>query len=154
MKSTHLIKNLTLNLFVLGLFFSSVQNSHAGCVAGSVSVKAPLYIVTVDASRLLTYQQQIGTVAKKAVLRSDCVGYTIYTISGTQNLPYAEGTQFVVLGKNNFNTPTPTALFLPVVNGSINTAVTASGAQTGINSDPFSIYLNSTMVMRVKQPWK
>jgi hypothetical protein len=154
MKTTKLINHLCLSIFLIGLLISGIQRAEAACVSGSVTVKAPLYTVTVDASRLLTYQQQIGTVVKKAVLRSDCVGYTIYTISGTQNLPYNDGTQFVILGKNNFNSPTPAALFLSVVNGSINTTVTASGAQTGINSDPFSIYLNSTMVMRVKQPWK
>ena len=155
MKTTKILRLLNLNLFILSLLLIGTQRAGAECVSGSVSVKAPLYIVTVDAAtRILTYQQQIGNVAKKAVLRRDCVGYTTYTITGTQNLPYSEGTQFVVLGKNDFNSPSPAAIYLTVVNGSINKTVTAAGAHTGINSDPFNIYLGSSMVMRVKQSWK
>lgn len=154
MKTAKILSKLYLNLIVLGLLFSIAQGAGAACVSGSVTLKAPLYKVMVDASRLITYQQLIGNVVKKAALRSDCVGYTTYTITGTKNLPYNDGTQFVLLGKNVFNSPSPAAIFLTVVNGSIDTTVTASGAQTGINSDPFSIYLGSTMTMRVKQPWK
>jgi hypothetical protein len=155
MKTTN---NLNCTLLVLCLFFIDVQQVGAAtstpCVAGSVTLKAPLYKVTVDASRLITYEQLIGNVTKKAVLRGDCVGYTTYTITGTKNLPYGEGTQLVLLGKNVFNSPSPAAIFLTIVNGSIDTTVTASGAQTGINSDPFSVYSGATMVMRAKQPWK
>lgn len=154
MKTTTRLSNLNLNFIVLSLFLIGSQRAEAACTAGSITLKAPLYTATVDASRLLTYQQLIGSVVKKAVLRSDCVGYTTYTISGTRNLPYNEATQLVLLGKNDFTSPTPAALFLTVLNGSIDKTVTASGAQTGINSDPFSIYLNTSMVMRVKQPWK
>lgn len=146
-------KNKILCSLALCLPLIAAERAEALCAAGSLSFKAPLYSVTVDASKLVTYQQQIGSVSKKAVLRSDCVGYTTYTITGTQNLPYPEGTQFVVL-KNVFNSPTPAAITLTVVNGSINGTVTASGAATGINSDPFSIYLDGAMVMKVKQPWK
>jgi hypothetical protein len=154
MKTTKTLSNLYLNLLALTLLFSVAQSAGAACASGSVTLKASLYTVTVDASRLLTYQQLIGNVVKKAALRSDCVGYTTYTITGTKNLPYSDGTQFVLLGKNIFNSPSPAAIFLTVVNGSIDTTVTASGAQTGINSDPFSIYLGSSMIMRAKQPWK
>lgn len=154
MNKANKINKLYLILLVLGVLFFGAQSAYAGCVSGSVTLRSSLYIVTVDASRLLTYQQQVGTVVKKAALRSDCVGYTTYTISGTQNLPYPDGTKLLLMGKNDFTSPTPAPIYLTVVNGSINKTVTASGAQTGINSDPFSIYLNSTMVMRVKQPWK
>jgi hypothetical protein len=154
MKMSALSNKLHLLLLALGLLFGFTQNAHAQCASGSITVKAPLYTVTIDASRLLTYQQLIGTVTKKAVLRADCVGYTIYTVSNTQNLPYSNGTQFLISGKNDFNSPTPKALFLTANNGSINGTVTATGAQTGINSDPFRIYLNSTQVMQVMQPWR
>ena len=158
MKTTKTIRNLNLSLFVLGLFISGIQGAYAACASGSVSVSADLYDVKVDpATRIITYlnpKVPLGKVAKKAVLRKDCVGYTTYTISGTKNLSHPEGTQFVLSGKNDFNSPTPAAIFLTVVNGSINTTVTAAGAQTGINSDSFSIYLDNSMVMKVKQPWK
>lgn len=154
MKKNNKINYLYRFLPTLAVLFCIAQDAYAGCAAGSITLRSSLYIVTVDASRLLTYQQQIGTVVKKAALRSDCVGYTTYTISGTQNLPYPDGTQLLLLGKNDFTSSTPAPIYFTVVNGSINKTVTASGAQTGINSDPFSIYLNSTMVMRVKQPWK
>jgi hypothetical protein len=150
---TKLLSKQCFCLFIL-TFYSVIQSAGAACVAGSITMRAPLYTVTIDASRLLTYQRQIGTVAKRAVLRSDCVGYTTYTISGTSGLAYANGTQLVVLGKNDFTSLTPRALFLTVNNGSIDSTITASGAQTGINSDPFSIYFGSSMVMRVKQPWR
>lgn len=153
MKTTAITRKLNLNYLVLSMLLSCSHSAYAGCVAGSVTLRAPLYIVSVDANKLLTYQQQIGTVVKKAALRSDCVGYTMYTISGTQNLPYPEGTQFLLMGKNDFTTSTPTALYLTVNNGSIDKTVTASGAQTGSNSDSFSIYLGLSMVMKVKQPW-
>ncbi len=153
MKTTEIISKLNLNLLALSVFFCCAHNADAACVAGSITLRAPLYIVSVDANRLLTYRQQIGTVVKKAALRSDCVGYTMYTISGTQNLPYPEGTQFLLMGKNDFTTPTPTAIYLYENNGSIDKTITASGAQTGSNSDSFSIYLGSSMVMKVKQPW-
>lgn len=141
-------------LCALGLLFGFGRNANAQCVAGSVTLKGPLYTVTVDASNLITYQQQIGTVTKKATLRSDCVGFTTYTISGTRNLPYSNGTQLLISGKTNFNSPTPAPLYLTVNNGSIDATVTASGAQTGINSDPFRIYFSSLLVMQVKQPWR
>jgi hypothetical protein len=154
MKTTRIISSLNLNFLVLSLLLTVAQQAGAECVSGSISVKASLYIVTVDASRMITYQQLIGNVAKKAALTKDCVGSTTYTITDTKNLPYPDGTRLVVVGKNAFNTPTPTALAMTVTNGSINGTVTASGAQTGINTDSFSIYIDSTMVMRVKQPWK
>ncbi|ESS69683.1 hypothetical protein MGMO_129c00030 [Methyloglobulus morosus KoM1] len=154
MKTTNIIRNLSFSLFVLSLLFSNNQSAFASCASGSVTLKAPLYAVTIDANRLVTYQQLLGNVVKKAALRSDCVGYTTYTISGTKNLPYPNGTQFLLIGKNDFTSPTPAAIYLAVANGSIDTTVTASGAQTGINSDSFSIYLNNSMVMKVKQPWK
>lgn len=141
-------------LLALGLLFGFTQNVHAQCASGSITVKAPLYTVTVDASRLVTYQQLIGLVTKKATLRKDCVGFTTYTVSGTQNLPYSNGSQFLVFGKTDFTSPTPKALFLTVNNGSINGTVTASGAQTGINSDSFRLYFNSALVMQVMQPWR
>lgn len=141
-------------LLALGLSFGFAQNASAQCASGSVTLKAPLYTVTVDASNLLTYQQQIGTVTKKATLRADCVGFTTYTVSGTKNLPYANGSQLLISGKNNFNSPTPAALYLTVNNGSIDGTVTASGAQTGINFDPFRLYFSSLLVMQVKQPWR
>jgi hypothetical protein len=155
MKTTN---NLNCTLLVLCLFFIGVQQVGAAtstpCVAGSVTLKAPLYKVMVDASKLITYQQLIGNVTKKAVLRGDCVGYTTYTITGTKNLSYADQTQLVVFGKNDYNSPTPAAIFLTVLNGSIDKVVTAPGAQTGRNSDPLSIYLGASMEMRVKQPWQ
>lgn len=141
-------------MIMLAAFVGAQQTYAATCVAGSITVKAPLYIVSVDANRLLTYQQLIGNVTKKAVLRKDCVGYTTYTITGTQSLPYDEGTEFVVMGKNDFNSPVPAAIFLKVENGSIDKTFTAAGAHTGINSDPLSIYLGPQLVMRVKQSWK
>ncbi|NOT11912.1 MAG: hypothetical protein HOP23_08785 [Methylococcaceae bacterium] len=153
MKTTNVLSYLNLNLFVLCLLLIGTQRAEALCASGSVTLRAPLYLVTVDASRLLTYQQQVGSVVKKAVLKKDCVSYTTYTISGTQNLPYLDGTQFVVL-KNVFNSPSPAAITLTVDKGSIDTTVTASGAYTGINSDTFGIYLDGAMVMKVKQPWK
>ncbi len=153
MKMTKLLNNPNLNVFVLGLLLMGVQNVEAACSPGSITLKAPLYTITVDASKLVTYQQQVGNVVKKAVLRSDCVGYTTYTISGTKNLPYLDGTQFLVFGKNDFTSPTPAAIFLTAVNGSIDTTVTAAGAQTGRNTDSFSIYSGTSVVMRVKQPW-
>jgi hypothetical protein len=143
-----------LKLFIFSLLLGGSQIASAACAAGSVSLKAPLFIVTVDANRMLTYHQQIGTVAKKAVLKADCVGYTTYTISDTKNLAYPNGTQLVLLGKNDFNSPTPAAIFFNINNGSMDKTVTASGAAIGINSDPFSIYSGPSMVMRVKQPWK
>ncbi len=149
-----LSSKLCLVLIALGLLFGFTRNANAQCASGSITVKAPLYIVTVNASHILTYQQLVGLVTKKATLRKDCVGFTTYTISGTQNLPYANGTQLVISGKNDFNSPTPKALTLTVNNGSINTTVTASGAQTGINSDSFRIYLGATQVMQVMQPWR
>jgi hypothetical protein len=154
MNTPKITNTLKLNFLVFSLFLVVNQTANAECTAGSITLKAPLYIVTVDASRLITYQQLIGNVVKKAALKKDCVGYTTYTISGTTNLPYLDGTRLVVQGKNDLTSPAPAALSMTVVNGSINNTVTASGAQTGINSDSFSIYLDSTMVMRVKQPWK
>lgn len=141
-------------LAALGLMFGFSQQANAQCAAGSITLKAPLYTVTISASNLITYQQQIGNVTKKATLRSDCVGFTTYTVSGTKNLPYANGTQLLISGKNNFNSPTPAPLYLTVNNGSIDGTVTASGAQTGINSDPLPIYFGPLQVMRVKQPWR
>ena len=146
--------NFNLSLFALSLLIiSGIQSAYAGCQPGSFTLKAPLYAITMDSSRLVTYQQLLGNVVKKAALRSDCVGYTTYTISGTKNLPYPDGTQFVLMGKNDFTSTTPAAIYLTVANGSFDTTVIASGAQTGINSDSFGIYLNN-MVMKVKQPWK
>jgi hypothetical protein len=154
MKTTRIISTLNLNFLVLSLLLTVAQQAGAECVAGSITLKAPLYTATVDASRLITYQKLIGNVVKKAALTKDCVGYTIYTITGTKNLPYPDGTRLVVVGKNDFNSPTPAALAMTVTNGSIDSTVTAAGAQTGINTDSFGIYLDSTMVMRVKQSWK
>jgi hypothetical protein len=155
MKTTKTMRKFNLNFLVLSLFLTVAQQVGAECVSGSISLKAPLYIVTVDASKFITYQQLIGNVAKKAALTKDCVGSTAYTITGTKNLPYPDGTRLVVVGKNDFNAlPTPKALAMIVTNGSIDGTVTASGAQTGINTDPFSTYIDSTMVMRVKQSWK
>jgi hypothetical protein len=154
MKITKIINKLNTSALLLSLFFCSIQNAAAECAAGSVTVKGPLYTVTMDANRLVTFQKQIGTIVKKAALRSDCVSYTTYTISGTNGLTHLEGTQLLLSGKNDFTSPTPAAIYLPVINGSIDRTVTASGAQTGINSDPISIYQGSTLVMKVKQPWK
>lgn len=158
MKTTKTTRNLNLILFVMSLLISGIQSAFAACASGSVSVSAQLYDVKVDpATRIIAYlhpNEPLGKVSKKAVLRSDCVGYTTYTITGTKNLSHPESTQFVLLGKNNFNSTVPAAIYLTVVNGSIDTTVTASGAQTGINSDSFSIYLNNSMAMKVKQPWK
>jgi len=152
--STKKPHNLNLSLFALSLLIiSGIQSAYASCAAGSVTLRAPLYAVTVDpATRLVTYHEPaIGTVEKRAALRSDCVGYTTYTISGTRNI---SGTQFLLMGKNDFTSSTPAAIYLNVVNGSIDSAVTAAGAQTGINSDSFAVYSGSAMVMKVKQPWK
>ncbi|MDA1342499.1 MAG: hypothetical protein O2966_01180 [Proteobacteria bacterium] len=99
---------------------------------------------------MITYQQLIVNVSKKATLRKDCVGFTTYTITDTKNLPSPDDTRLVVVGKKAFDAPVPTALAMTVTNGSIDGIVTASGAQTDINTDPFSIYIDSTMVMRVK----
>ncbi len=154
MKSIILSKNLRLGLLATVLSFCSGQSAWAGCAAGSITLRAPLYTVSVDASRLLTYKSEIGTVVKKAVLRSDCVGYTTYTISGTSGLNYANGTALLVMGRNDFTSPTPKALYVYANNGSVDSTVTASGAATGLNSDPFSIYKGSVMEMRVKQPWR
>lgn len=151
---TALSNKLCLVLLAFGLLFGFSHHAQAQCASGSITVKAPLYIVTVDASNFLTYQQLVGLVTKKATLRKDCVGFTTYTVSGTQNLPYPNGAQLLVSGKNDFNSPVPKALFLTVNNGSINGTVTATGAQTGINSDSFRLYLNSGLVMQVMQPWR
>jgi hypothetical protein len=151
--NTKKLHNLNLGLFALSLLIiSGIQSAYASCAAGSYTYRAQLYAVTVDsATRLITYHEQIGNVEKRAALRSDCVGYTTYTISGTRNI---SGTQFLLMGKNDFTSSTPAAIYLNVVNGSIDTTVTAAGLQTGINSDPFAIYSGSAMVMKVKQPWK
>lgn len=154
MKTNFITNKLTLKLFVFTILLCGTQIASAACAAGSVSFKAPLFIVTVDSSRIITYHQQVATVAKKAVLRSDCVGYTTYQITGTSNLPYPDGTQLVLLGKNNFNSPTPAAIYFTVNGGKMDATVTAAGAATGINSDAFSIYSGPSMVMKVKQPWK
>lgn len=147
-------KSLRLGIYVAGLSFGFSQHALAGCAAGSITLKAPLYTVSVDASRLLTYQSLIGTVVKKAVLRSDCVGYTTYTVSGTSGLNYANGTALLVMGRNDFTSSTPKAIYIYANNGSVDSSFTASGAQTGINSDALSIYNGASMVMRVKQPWR
>lgn len=138
---------------MLVLIAGAQQASAGTCVAGSITLKAPLYIVSVE-NKLISYQQLIGSVTKKAALRKDCVGYTTYTITGTQNLPYPDGTEFLVMGKNDFTSPVPAAIFLKVANGSIDSTFTAAGAQTGINSDPLNIYMGSQLTMRVKQAWK
>jgi hypothetical protein len=158
MKTNKVIHNLNLSLFVLSLLISGIESAYAACTSGSITVTAQLYDVKVDpVTKIITYlhpNEPIGKVVKKAALRKDCVGYTTYTISGTKNLSHPEGTQFVLSGKNDFTSSTPAAIYLTVVNGSIDTTVTAAGAQTGINSDSFSIYLDNSMVMKVKQPWK
>lgn len=149
-----LLHRTSLGLLAFALLAGFGRNAHAQCAPGSVTLKVPLYTIAIDASNFITYQQLVGNVTKKATLRADCVGFTTYTFTGTKNLPFANGTQLLISGKNDFNSPVPAPIYLTVNNGSIDGTVTASGAQTGINSDSVRLYLSSLPVMQVKQPWR
>lgn len=151
------IENLNKMLLTLALFSFLIgfgQAAQAACAAGSVTYRAPLYNVDYDpVTRVVTYLDQIGTVTKTAVLRSDCVSYTSYRISGTQGLPYADGTLLVMLGKTTYSVVPPTALTFPVNGGSANGTKTASGLFSGTRTDSCSLYVGNQMVARCKQPW-
>lgn len=139
-------------LAIAGSSFAIAGPASAECAPGSVTLKADLYTISIDANRLITFNAKVGLVTKKATLKADCTSTTSYTISGTNGkVPYPNGTVFQPVGSVNFlNAGTIT-----VVNGGVDATVVGSGLQTGINSDSFAL-ADSTGVrrMQVKQPWR
>lgn len=138
---------------IIGLIVASLAtiSAHAAaCAPGSVSHKANLYNVTI-VNNMLTYQDKIGTVNKKAVLRADCSGYTDYTVATIGGLPYPPNTVFSMVGKVLLGTTQ--AATVTVMGGMIASTVRVSGVNTGINSDLLRLNNGGITYMAVKQPW-
>jgi hypothetical protein len=118
----------------------SENSSALTCAAGSKLIKGSLYIVkstganNTDPSNFVM-GSLVGSIAKTAIVKSDCKNYTTYTISGTTKLPYPNGSIFKVYGLSNYlATGADKGIYLTVVNGSINSTFTAVGASGGINA--------------------